>query len=176
MANTWTAIATAVTHSTTAKVYLQLFNAGTRVLRVYRVWMINANITAVTGVNCPMQLGRITTAASGGSPSTITPVPHDSTNSALSSVTCNSGNTTATLTGVYRRFTYSTDEFAVGAFKVDNLQGVPRFALYWDGGYGDTNVLPIVLPQNHGLVMYSAGIASAAGNADVIFEFTDSAT
>lgn len=174
MANTWTAIASGVTHSTTAKVYLQLFNGGARTLRVYRIWVINANVTAVTGVLPVIQINRITTAASGGSPVTITPVAHDSNNSALVSVTCNTANTTATLGALFKRITYSSDEFAVGVYKVDNLQGLPELSLIYDAGYGDSNVEPITLPINNGIVVYSPGITSAAGNCDVIIEFTDS--
>lgn len=176
MANTWTAIATGVTFSTGNKVLLQLYNAGTRVLRVNRIWVINANNVAVTGVRGNLQIGRNTTAASGGSPTTITPIAHDSTNSALSSVTCNSGNTTVTVTASYRTFLYDTDEFAAGSFKVSNLWALPTLGLVWDAGYGDSNVSSIVLPQNNGLVLYQPALTGAQGNADVIFEFTDSAS
>jgi hypothetical protein len=175
MANTWTALAQAVTFSTTTKVFLQLFNGGSRVLRVYRIWLINTQVAAVTGVVAPMLLARVTALATG-TPTTVTPTPHDSTNSALDTVTCNTGATALTPTSVYRRFQYLTDEHAPGTAKVDTFLGIPRFALYWDGGYGDSNVDPIVLPPNNGLCLYTSGVASAAGSADAIFEFTDSAT
>ena len=176
MANTWTAIATGVTFSTTTKSLLQLFNGGTRVLRVYRVWCINANITGVAGVLPLVNLGIITTAASGGSPTTITPLAHDTTNTSLDTVTCNSGNTTVTSPTILKRHRRDTDEFVISVLKPTNFFGLPNFAIYHDSGYGDTNIEPIVLPQNRGLVLYTPGIASAAGNCDVIFEFTDSAS
>lgn len=179
MANTWTSIVTQVTHAAAAKTYAQLYNAGTRVLRVYRVYVVNASLTASTpsANTFPIfQLGRITTAIqAAGSTTGCTTTAHDSTASALSSVTFNTNPTTAAPSAIFRRRLYSPDDYAASVMKIDNLQGMIPLSILWDGGYGDTNVEPITIIQNEGLILYSPASA-AQGACDVIFEFTDSAT
>lgn len=179
MANTWTSIVTQVTHAAAAKTYAQLYNAGTRVLRVYRVFVVNASLTASSpsANTFPIfQLGRITTAIqAAGSTTNCTTTAHDSTNSALSSVTFNTNPTTAAPGVVFRRQLFSPDDFAASVMKIDNLHGMIPLTVLWDGGYGDANVEPITILQNQGLILYSPASA-AQGACDVIFEYTDSAT
>lgn len=179
MAATYTAIATGVTHSTSNKIYLQIFNQSTSgvTIKIYRIWLLNAQGANATGIllTSPIILAGISTAASVGSPTTITPIKHDTNSATLSNVTINSGNTTnGTLVNSFRRMMFSTDEPATGTFKLDNLYAMPNLALFWDCGYGDTNHEPLTLPSgsNSGIQIYSAGTASAAGNVDVIVEFT----
>lgn len=179
MANTWTSIVTQVTHAAAAKTYAQLWNGGTRVLRVYRVFVINASLTASTPTanTFPIfQLGRITgSIQASGSTTNCTTTAHDSTASALSSVTFNTAPTAAAPSSIFRRQLYSPDDYAASVMKIDNLQGMVPLAILWDGGYGDSNVEPIVLTQDQGLILYSPASA-AQGACDVTFEFTDSAT
>ena len=179
MASTYianTAFATTPLNATASRVQLQLFNGGTNVLRVYRVFIFNNQTATVTGVLPLLQLCRITAAATTNV--AVTPIPYDSNALALSSVTCGTvagATPTVTLTDVIRRFVYSTDEPAAAANKIDNLYAYPLFGTVFDAT-GDSNIEPIVLRQNQGLLMFNHLIASAAGIFDVAFEFTNSAS
>lgn len=181
MAATYTILASAVTHSTAFKCYLQLFKDATSTLtvKVYRVYLINANIAAVTGVLPVISLSSISTASSAGAPSTITPIKHDTNSATITSgsggFTINSGNTTTgTVVNTYRRLTYASDEYVVSGSKIENFYGLVPYSILWDSGYGDSAIEPLTLPASTagGIMISSAGIASAAGNVDVVIEFT----
>lgn len=174
MANTWRAVATGITWSTTAKSMLKVFNASGSgvVLRVYRIWVINSQIVAATGVQPQVRVVRLSTTGSGGA--TVTPIAHDTNNTALpAQVTAASGDTTpGTIDATFRRALYSSDEPAVGGATVDELETIVPLCLFWNGGYDDTNIEPIVLREGFGVSVYTPGVTSAAGNADFIIEFT----
>lgn len=174
MAATWRAIATGVTWSTAAKCMLKVFNASGSgvVLRVYRIWVLNNQTAAVTGVLPPYTLVRTSTVGSGGT--VITPVALDTNSTALpAQVTAMSGDSSiGTIDATFRRAIHSSDEPAVGGMTLDEFEGIIPFNLLWDGGYQDTNVEPITLREGFGVMVHNTLIASAAGNADIIIEFT----
>lgn len=174
MAATYRAIATGVTWSTSAKCMLKVFNASGSgvVLRVYRVWVLNNQTANVTGVIPIVQLVRTSTVGTGGT--VITPIKHDTSSSALpAQVTAMSGDTSiGTIDATFRRSIFSSDEPAVGTMTIDELESIVPLSVFWDTGYIDTGVEPITLREGYGVMVYCAGIASAAGNVDVIIEFT----
>ncbi len=178
MAATWTAYGSAIAWATAAKTMFQLYNgaASGQVLRVYRMWLINAQTAGVTGVISPIYIIRITTVFAAGT--NITPIAHDSTSSALTTVTCTTGSTVGTITNlpVFRRWQYSSEEPATGTTKIENLYALPPFCLLWDGGYVDSNVEPIVLKANEGIVLYQPALTGAVGTVDIACEFTSAAS
>jgi hypothetical protein len=174
MAATWRAVTILPTYAATAKSLLKVFNATGSgvVLRVYRVWLLNSQIAAVAGVLAPVSLVRISTVGSGGI--AVTPVKHDTSSTALpAQVTAAYGDTTpGTVDATFRRVQVSTDEQLVGTLTSNQLEGFHPINRLWDSGYGDSNVEPIVLREGFGISVYTPGVASAAGIADVIIEFT----
>ncbi len=178
MAATWRAVATGVTWSTSAKCMLKVFNASGSgvVLRVYRVWVLNNQTVAVTGVVPVMQLIRINTVGTGGT--TVTPIKHDTNSTALpAQVTSSYADTSIGTTDVtFRRATFSSDEASAGAMTTDEIETLVPLNLFWDSGYADSAVEPIVLREGYGIMVQTPGIASAAGNVDIIIEFTSSAS
>ncbi len=177
MAATWTAYAAGVTHAASNKVYLQIFAtaSNTQVIKIRRIWVINAQAAAVTGIiSGTLSIGSFSTAASAGSPSTITPVAHDTTNAAVNAnITINSGNTTnGTPVNVYRTIPFASDEPATGTFKLENFYATPSTSLIWDAGFEDTNIDPLTIPASTagGICVY--GTMTAVGNIDIAIEFT----
>ncbi len=155
------------------KSLLTLFNGvgSGRVLRVFRVWALNHQTGAVTGVMTALELRRIT-ANSGGT--TQTPVKHDTNSAALAAqILCTTGGTD-TVTDLFRRVLWSGDEPAVGTGTNDEWECLPENGKLWDAGYGDTNVEPIVLREGQGLALRQPG-ANTIGVIDVMFEFTNAA-
>ena len=173
MAATYTVTAQGVALPTTAaaKTLLSVFNLdATQKLNITRVWVQNTGIAAVTPAYQVLSLGRHTTDQTTGA-TTVTPLKHDTNSSNLTNATAkHSPTTSVTLIDTFRQISWSGDEFATGVAKIENLQTLPQFALIWESGYGDTNIEPIVLNQNEGLAVTSAGVASGVGTVDVVFE------
>lgn len=174
MAATFRAVATGVTWSTANKCMLKVFNAAGSgvVLRVYRVWVLNNQTAAVTGVLPPFTLTRTSTVGSGGT--AVTPVKHDTNSTNLpAQVTSSYADTVLpTIDATFRKAIFSSDEPAVGGMTTDEFEGIVPFNIFWDGGYQDTNVEPIVLREGFGVMVYTLATTGGAGNADIIIEFT----
>lgn len=176
MAATYTAYAPGITVSTALKGMLSLFNAAGSgvVLKLYRIWVLNAQATAAAGVLCTMQIRRITAQTTTGT-STVTPVKHDTLSANLpAGVTAVSGGTAITTAWELRRFFYVSDEPAVNAaVQWEDMQIFVPLMLVWDSGYGTGGLVePLTLNEGEGIAVVHTGTASAAGNVDIIFEFT----
>lgn len=136
-------------------------------VKIYRVYVLNNQYTAVTGVLTNLEVRKLT-AATGGT--TITPSPHDTNNSLSSYVEC-ATNATVTTTDLYRRVLWSTDEPAVGATcTVDEFECFLPIGCIWSMGYGDSLVEPITLNANEGFGIINTG--ASIGSCDIIIEFT----
>lgn len=173
MANTWTVYNPGKTF-VAGGAMLGILNAGARKIRIRRVGMINNQTTAVTGVITAGEL-RIYTSASWSSPTTLTPVSHDSANSALSSVTCgHAGTPSGTGPSVLRRYTWSSDEPKLSTAQNNEWECLIPLNIIWDAGYGDSNVQSLTLNTNELFVIWN--ITGAAGTCDFWIEFTDEAS
>lgn len=169
MAQTYTIGQAGITFAS-SKSMLSVMNASGsgRIVRVYRIWILNNQVTSVTGVLCTFAIKRIT-ATSGGS--AVTPIKHDTTNESFpAQVTAQSG-ATETYSDIFRTLLYSNDEAAVGTGTWDEFETLPALMCVWDAGYGDSNIQPIVCREGQGLAVQHTG-ASAVGNCDVYMEVT----
>ena len=170
MANTWTALTTAVAFAA-GKNMLAILNGGARVLRIRRIIFVNVQTVAVTGVLCTGEVRRYTGAGiSGHTP--VTPVAMDTGNSALISVTVGTAGTPTGTATALLRYIWSSDEPAVGTGTWDEWETL--LGLVWDTGYGDSNLQALTLRQNEMLCIYNT--AGAAGLVDVFVELTDEAS
>lgn len=170
MAKTYTASAIGVAFASN-KSLLGILNAHpTRKVRIYRVWTLNNQTAAVTGVLTSMSL-RMLSALTGGT--AVTPVSHDSANVAfdLTSVTTvTNGTATQTAGNALRVWMWSGDEPAVSSATSDEFQCLVPLNCIWDST-GDSNIEPITLNQNEGAHIVQPG-ANAVGIVDVFAEFT----
>ena len=170
MAKTYTAYATGIAFASN-KSLLGLFNAhATRKVKIYRVWALNNQTTAVTGVLTSMLLRKISALSAG---TAVTPVQHDTGNATvdLTSVTCVTGGTfTNTADNALRQIMWSGDEPAVSSATSDELQCIVPLMCIWDST-GDSNIEPLVLNTGEGVHLTQPG-ANAVGILDVAFEFT----
>ena len=170
MAKTYTAAAIGIAFASN-KSLLGILNAhATRKVKVYRVWVLNNQTAAVTGVLTSISLRKLS-ALTGGT--AITPVQHDTGNTSvdLTSITCVTGGT-ATQTGdaALRVIMWSGDEPAVSAATSDELECIVPLMCIWDST-GDSNIEPITLNTNEGLHVVQPG-ANAIGISDIFIEFT----
>lgn len=173
MADTWRATSQAVAYAS-GKSMLDIFNAtgSARILRVRRAYHFNNGLGAVTGVLTNMRLYRSTAASVGAA---VTPVAHDTNNTALAAeITAGTGRT-ITDSDLFRQYIWSNDEPAVSGATMDEWELLVPFAEVWNAGYGDTNVQPIVCRAVQGFHIKQQG-SSAVGTADLEIEFTNEAT
>lgn len=143
-------------------------NTGSPVtVKVYRMYVLNNQYVAVTGVLTNLEIRKLT-AATGGT--TVTAAAHDTSNTLNANVIC-ATNATVTSTDVYRRILWSTDEpTANTTISVDEFECIVPLANVWNMGYGDSNVEPITLNANEGVGLINTG--AVAGQCDIIIEFT----
>ena len=172
MANTWNGFVTGRAFAVSS-VNAGLLNAGSRVLRLRRVGMLNNQTSAVTGVICLMEL-RWYSGAGWTTPTSVSAVAHDSTNSPLSSVTHGYAGTPTGTSNLLRRILWSSDEAGASVATNDELECLVPLNIIWDAGYANSNVQPLTLRTNESFMNYNT--AGAAGLADHWMEFTDEAT
>ncbi|MBI2818115.1 MAG: hypothetical protein HYX72_14365 [Acidobacteria bacterium] len=171
MANTWTVYAQGISFAA-GKNMLAILNGGARVLRIRRMGFLNNQTVAVTGVVCLGEIRRYSAAGLTGQ-TNVPAIAHDSTNSALQTVTVGTGGTPAGTSELLRRYLWSSDEPAVSGATVDELECLVPLNVLWDAGYGDANVQPLTIRQNEMLCLFNT--VGAAGLVDVWIEFTDEA-
>lgn len=170
MAETWRILSGV---ANTVGIPIALYNNGSRVLRVYKVYYKNTITSSVTGVIGGCSLIKIV-APSGVSGSNLSPMPHDSNNTSLDTV---SSLYNATITGsalVVRRFAFSTDEPSISSLTIDEWSSSHTNWFVVFDATGDSHVTPIVLRNNE--VFYVQLAASYTGTAQWIFEFTNEAS
>lgn len=174
MANTHSIAAIGATFGN-AKHMLSVFNgAGSgRVLRVFRVWVLNNQTASVSGVLTTFSLRR-TTAQSGGT--AITPTKHDSSNPSLPAQVLVATGATATnaASNDLRRFMWSNDEPAAGSATNDEFECLVPMNCVFDCT-GDDRIDPVVLREDEGLTLQHTG-TTAVGVCDIFIELTDAAT
>ena len=143
MAKTYTAAAIGVAFASN-KSMLAVFNAhASRKVKVYRIWMLNNQTSAVTGVIAANVIRKISSLSSGTG---VTPVAHDSSNASvdLTSVTCATGGTAGdTADAIMRQWIWSGDEPAVSSATSDEFECIPALMCMWDST-GDSNIEPLV--------------------------------
>lgn len=151
-----------------------ILNGGARVLRVARIGLLNNQTAAVTGVAALMEI-RKNSATTSWTPTAVAPIAHDSTNSALVSVSAGhtgtvSGGTSTTM----RRIFWSSDEPSISTATSDELECFVPLNIIWDAGYGDTDVQKLTIRTGEAVTVYNT--VGAAGLVDVWGEFTDAAS
>lgn len=174
MANTWTAAAQSIAYAAN-KHMIDLFNGSgsARYIRIFRIYFFNNGTSSVTGALTTLSIIR-SSSASGGT--TVTPVPHATSNSALDANSSAGTGRTVTASGTFRRLLYQNDEPTVTTLDMDALLTTVPYAEIWNAGYGDASVEPITCRpgQNEGLTVRNGAVA--VGSADAEIQFTDAAS
>jgi chitinase len=138
------------------------------ILKVWKIWMLNNQSAAVTGVLSTLSL-RLLTATAGGA--ALTPLKHNSTISNLPSQVIAAEGATNLTTSIFRRIIWSTDEPAATASSMDEVEIIPNWNVIWDTYMWQTVVEPIVLNEGQGLCLVFE-TSSSVGVADFFMEFT----
>ena len=149
-------------------------NGSGKTVRIWRVFVSNAQTSAITGGTTIAIVGRFYTAYSGGTG--LTPVSMDSANPSFpSQIVSATGPTGITITDVVRQLSFFTDEFVVSDTASDILNVIPGLSVYLDFGYLDENLEPFMLAEGEGFAIQHTGAAyannSTVGTFDIYVEF-----
>ena len=173
MANYYTAAVTAGLNIRD-KAMIGLYN-GTGsglVVRVYRIFMLNNQTVAVTGVVNPYTLYRITTGSGG---IFCQYVKHDSQSITLPSQIVISSGMSYTAGDVLRKVVWSSDEpLATDANGIDELETIPSLNVIWDSTLATTSE-PIICREGYGIALINNHTAPV-GIVDLFIEFTAETT
>lgn len=167
--NTFTVYGPAVAYNT-SKSLVDLTNGdATKIAKLFRLWLLNNQTSAVTGVVLLLLFRRLTAASSGGT--SLTPIQHDTGGTALDGDITTGTGRTVTAGSTFRRVMVSSDEPTVSGASWDELECIVPFSVLWDSGYGDSNVAPMTFRQNQGFDLQQS-TTSTVGTSDIHYEFT----
>lgn len=162
------------------KCCLGIFNGvgSGKIVRLYRVLILNNQTVAVTGIANIFSLQRFTTGSGGLA---VIPVKHDTESPSLPAQIVTSTNMNYTTEVTLRRIAWSSDEPLAGdGNNTDEFQTIPSINTVWDCSYSyiNENIEPLVLREGYGagIVLTSAFSAAIVGSADFAFEFSVGST
>lgn len=140
------------------------------ILRVKRVWILNNQTSAVTGVLTTFSMRRSTAQSSGTS---VTPVKHDTSSSNLPAqvLVAHGATVTSATADTLRNWVWSNDEPAASAGTSDEFECLVPLNCVWDAATGDADIEPLVLREGYGVDIRHSG-SSTVGVCDVFIEFT----
>lgn len=172
--NTWYATVSGVTFNATPKYMFSIYNNGAKKLKIRRIMFMNYSSGSVTGVLAAGNVNIYANMSTTGGTS-VTPIPKDTNNTALDSVTVLhsitslSGGTSVTI----RRWLWSTDELAMTATSLDEILNLGCGLTIWDEGYHVAALQPLTLNNKETLIIQATAYsAAAAGVVDIYVEFT----
>ena len=169
MANLYTLAAIGATF-TPSKNMITLFN-GTGsgiILKVWKIWALNNQTVAVTGILGTLELRLITSTSGGGS---LTALKHNSTITSLPSQVVAAEGATNTLSSLFRKIYWSTDEPIATSSTMDEMALNKSWSEIWNIPITNTNLEPITLNEGQGICL-SFNTVSSVGQADFFIEFT----
>lgn len=171
MAQTWTAYYSGIAFAASKNMAAVLNSHATEVLKIRRVGLLNAQTANVTGVICQLEMRGYFSGSPGLTSSTaVTPASHDSTNTSPTTATYGHAGTIAGTATTFRRVFWSSDEPAISAGTLDELETFVPLNIIFDAGYGDTNIQPLTLRQTQMALVFN--VTGAAGLLDTWIEFT----
>lgn len=175
MAQTYTAGFLAVAFGNNKSMAAIFNGSGSgRVIRIKRIWVLNNQTAAVTGVLTTWALRRSSAQSAG---TTVIPTKHDTNSESMPSQVAVATGATVTQTSdvAYRQWVWSNDEPAAATGTSDEFECLVPLNCVWDSATGDTDIEPIVLREGQGIDVRHTG-SSTVGVCDIFIEFTMAAS
>lgn len=157
------------------KNYISVYNgAGSaKTVRIWRLWVSNAQTSSVTGGVSVAALGGFSGAYTGGTAIISSAVSMDSTNAEIpAAIVASTGSTAITINRLLRRVAFLTDEFGASDATSDMLNVGPVLSEYLNVGYQETDVQPFILAEGEGFTFQHINTAIANNNAVGSFDIT----
>lgn len=149
---------------------ISLFNSSgsAKIIKVWKVWVLNNQSVALTGVISELRLYRVTAIGGGAA---LTPVKHNTNISSLPPEIIAMEGATCLLSSLLRRCAWSTDEPVATESNADVVELNPVWNTIWDVPIGSTQIEPLTLNEGEGVSVYF-NTNSSVGQADFFINFT----
>lgn len=157
MAQTYTAAFLAVAFGNNKSMGAIFNGAGSgRVIRVKRIWVLNNQTAAVTGVLTTFALRRSSAQTAG---TAVTPTKHDTASENMPAQVAVATGATVTLTAdlALRQWVWSNDEPSASTGTSDEFECLIPLNCVWDAATGDADLEPIVLRAGEGIDVRHSG-------------------
>lgn len=139
-----------------------------KVLKVWKIWGLNNQSVAITGVLTEMVIYKISSSGGGAS---LTPLKHNSSIPNLSSLIISSSGATNKFEALIKRIIWSTDEPVATASTTNVFELRPSWNIFYELPINNTQLEPITLNEGQGITIYNVTNTSV-GQADFFIEFT----
>ncbi len=169
MANRYTAAAIGIPYLP-FKSMMAIYN-GTgsgKILKIWKIWILNNQSVAVNGVLTQFQILRITS-LSGGNP--ITPTKHNSSLPSIPTEVLASTGATVATSDLIERIYFSADEPVATAGNNNNWGIIPNMDIYKVDDR-QSLVEPIVCREGFGITVTHIDGSFSVGAVDIFLEFT----
>lgn len=160
MAQTFRTYCAGVAFAATKNMHAILNSHASEILKIRRMGLSNAQTAAVTGVVCAMEHRLYRTNASLTSPTAVTPVSMDSTNTAPTTATYGHAGTIGGTAEILNAWIWSSDEAAVSSATSDELECLIPLNIIYDW-IPHSDIQPITLRQAQMNMIYN--VSGAAG-------------
>ena len=167
MAQTFRAYYPAVAFAATKNMAAILNSHATEILKIRRMGLSNAQTAAVTGVVCSMEHRLYTGAAALTSPTAVTPVSMDSTNTAPTSAVYGHAGTIGGTANILNSWVWSSDEAAASSATSDELECLIPLNIIYDW-IPHSDIQPLTLRQTQMNMIYNV-----SGAAGLLHSYTD---
>jgi hypothetical protein len=143
-------------------------NGSNVIAKIYKIYIINSQTSAVTGIVGSFQIKRCTNHSAG---TLITPETLDTSDTISSNITIRTGSTISGESALNLWFAkYSTDEWGAGGLDVEASDHInQQLTPLWNSD--NQSIKPITLRANEGLTVKFA-TNSTAGSFDILIVFT----
>lgn len=146
-------------------------SGSARIIKVYRIGILNPRTTAVSGVICNMTLRKTTNFSSG---TDLTFFSHYVSNESIpgsTGIRAITGASYSSAGEILRHLARSIDEPIVNGAGIDELENIVSYNIIWDAGYLNQNLQPLVLREGEGThVMCDTN--TTARYVDIFMELT----
>jgi len=148
------------------KSMISITNTSSQVVRIEKIFIINSQTTAITGIISTFEFRRITSHSLG---TAITAISFDTQDTLDAGITIRTGSTVVGEGSIMQRRIFSSDEWGVGTQDNESLQhSWQSFTpLFNNKEY----MKPLTIRQNQGFHIKHA-TNSTAGTFDIVIEFT----
>lgn len=146
-----------------------LYNtSATRKVVIKRIYILNHQFAAATGVLLEGEVRRISARTAG---TAVTPVAEDLNDTLSAGITADTLSTAVTDSSLLRRYIIANEENLLTTWNMNNAQGLNAYGLVYEAPAGGRG---LTLRQNQGISVKNI-TASTVGSTTVIIEFTDEA-
>jgi hypothetical protein len=163
---TFTASSTFTTLAASATDFFTIYGSGTKTIRVLKVYLTNLS-TGTAAVNDVVSVIKRSTAPSGGTATTITACPLDSTNAAVTATVkiWTANPTPGTAVGTIA--TYQINGYLTGGSSSTNIPNFPKYCLFDADKFGQACVLR---GTGEGLCLNLGGVTQAGTSPKIDIE------